>query len=121
MADKIVLKLNSTTLELTNEKYTETYKNVDSLNVSEAGTNLRAVIRTAIPTLAVSYKCDASEKKKLDGFARASSLTASKWDEYSEATVNWSCFMDNYSAELLMETATTRFYKVSFKLNDLET
>ena len=120
MANKIELKINNDTLELTNEKYEESYKNVDSLNVSEAGTNLRAVMRTAIPTLSVSYICDATEKKKLDGFARASSLSAQKWDEYSEAVDSWACFMDGYTADLIVETPTTRFYKVSFKLIDLE-
>jgi len=120
MANKIELKINNDTLELTNDKYEESYKNVDSLNVSEAGTNLRAVVRTAIPTLSVSYKCDAAEKKKLDGFARASSLLAQKWDEYSEAVDSWACFMDGYRADLIVETPTTRFYKISFTLNDLE-
>ena len=114
MANKIELKLNNETLELTNDKYEE------SLNVSEAGTNLRAVRRTAIPTLSVSYKCDATEKKKLDGFARASSLLAQKWDEYSEAADFWLCFVDGYTANLIVETPTTRFYAVSFKLIDLE-
>ena len=120
MANKIELKINNDTLELTNDKYEESYKNVDSLNVSEAGTNLRAVMRTAIPTLSVSYICDATEKKKLDGFARSSSLLAQKWDEYSEAVDSWACFMDGYTADLIVETPTTRFYKVSFKLIDLE-
>ena len=120
MANKIELKINNDTLELTNDKYEESYKNVDSLNVSEAGTNLRAVTRTAIPTLSVSYKCDATEKKKLDGFARASSLLAQKWDEYSEAVDSWACFIDGYTVDLIVETPATRFYKVSFKLVDLE-
>ena len=120
MANKIELKINNDTLELTNDKYEESYKNVDSLNVSEAGTNLRAVMRTAIPTLSVSYKCDATEKKKLDGFARSSSLLVQKWDEYSEAVDSWACFIDGYTADLIVETPTTRFYKVSFKLIDLE-
>lgn len=120
MAEKIVLKLNNTALDLTNEKYTESYKNVDSLSTSEAGTTLRAVVRTGIPTLSVSYKCIASEKALLDGFAKASSLSATKYDEVTSAAVNWSCFMSDYSADLIVETATDRFYKVSFKLNDLE-
>jgi hypothetical protein len=120
MANKIELKLNNDTLELTNDKYEESYKNVDSLNVSEAGTNLRAVIRTAIPTLSISYICDATEKKKLDGFARASSLLAQKWDEYSDAVDSWACFMDGYTANLIVETPTTRFYNINFKLIDLE-
>src|SRR5574344_126199 len=120
MANKIELKLINETLELTNDKYEESYKNADSLNVSEAGTNLRAVRRTAIPTLSVSYKCDAKEKKKLDGFARASVLLAQKWDEYSETVDSWACFVDGYTANLIVETPTTRYYKVSFTLNDLE-
>ena len=120
MANKIELKINNDTLELTNDKYEESYTNVDSLNVSEAGTNLRAVVRTAIPTLSVSYICDSTEKKKLDGFARASSLLAQKWDEYSDAVDSWACFMDGYTADLIVETPTTRFYKVSFNLIDLE-
>ena len=120
MANKIELKINNVTLELTSDKYEESYENVDSLNVSEAGTNLRAVTRTAIPTLSVSYICDATEKKKLDGFAHASSLLAHKWDEYSETVDSWACFIDGYTADLIVETPTTRFYKVGFKLIDLE-
>src|SRR5574344_1063803 len=115
MANKIELKLINETLELTNDKYEESYKNADSLNVSEAGTNLRAVIRTAIPTLSIAYKCDATEKKKLDGFARASVLLAQKWDEYSETVDSWACFLEGYTAKLIVGTPNTVFYAVSFK------
>ena len=120
MANKIELKLNNTTLALTDDKYSESYKAVDSLNTSEAGTTLRAVTRTGILTLSVSYKCNAAEKKLLDGFNRASSLICKKWDERTEAVVEWVCFMSNYQTDLIMEQGTDRFYKVSFKLNDLE-
>ncbi len=120
MAEKIVLKLNNTTLNLTNDKYTENFRNVDSVSTSEAGTTLRAVVRTGIPTLSVGYKCDAAEKALLDGFAKASSLSATRYDEVASAAVNWSCFMSDYSADLIVEEPTTRMYKVSFKLNDLE-
>lgn len=120
MAAKIKLTLNTTVLDLTNDKYTESYKNVDKLSTSEAGTTLRAVVRTAIPTLAVAYTCVDTEKKLLDGFAAASSLTAKKWDEVSGAEVSWSCFMEDYSADLIVEDSKNRFYKVSFKLVDLE-
>lgn len=120
MADVISLKLDNITLDLTNDKYSESFKNVDSLKTSEAGTTLRAVVRTGIPSLSVAYKCDGTEKGKLDTLNRASKLTCKRWNEESGAVVTWHCFMSNYSADLILETATTRFYKVSFKLEDLE-
>lgn len=121
MADKIVLKINSTVLELTSDKYSEKFSAVDSINTSEAGTTLRSVVRTGIPTLSVSYKCDATEKAKLDTFNKASSLTVKRWSEEASAEITWRAYMDGYSADLIIETSNTRFYKVSFTLKDLET
>lgn len=120
MADKIRLALNNTYLDLSADKYTETHSAVDTINKSEAGTTLRAVVRTGIPTLSVSYKCDATEKALLDGFSRTSSLTCKRWSEGAAAETSWTCYMSNYQADLEIETSDTRFYKVSFKLNDLE-
>lgn len=120
MANVIELKLNNTTLTLTADKYKTSYKSVDALNTSEAGTTIRSVIRTGILTMDIGYKCDAAEKKLLDGWNKASSLTCKYYDEETSAVKTWTCFMSNYSADLIMETSTTRFYKVSFKLNDLE-
>lgn len=115
---KIKLYLNSTELDLTNDKYTESYKNIDQVNTSENGTTLRAVTRTAIPTLSVAYKGTQGEKILLDVFAAASKLTAQKWDEATSNYINWSCFISDYSADLIVE-GNSRFYKLSFKLNDL--
>lgn len=122
MADtrKIRLYFNEVELILTDDKYTENYIHVDSWNVSEAGTNLRAVVRTHIPSLSISYKCDATEKANLDTFDQASRLTCSRWDESTETMIDWPCCMVNYSADLIIEDNSTRWYKVSFKLNDLE-
>lgn len=120
MADKIVLKINDVALELTNDDYKEDFSNVDSVNVSEAGTNLRAVIRTGILGMSISYKCDAAEKARLDAYSKLSSVVVKKWDEETGSEIAWNCFITNYSTSLIMETPTTRFYKVSFKLKDLE-
>lgn len=118
----ITLKLNNHTLELTDDKYTESYTAVDSLNTSEAGTTLRAVTRTGIPSLSVAYKCDEDEKALLDYLVKQSSLVAKKWSEDdSGELIEWDCFMSNYSADLIVDGSAHRFYKVSFKLNDLET
>lgn len=121
MTEKIVLKLNNIALELTNDSYNESFSSVDNVNTSEAGTTLRDVTRTGIPSLSVAYECDGMEKAKLDAFSKASSLTATRYDETSQDNIEWDCFMSNYSANLIVETDDTRFYSVSFKLEDLET
>ena len=117
----IQLTINNNTLELTYDKYSESYSAVDTVNMSEAGTTLRAVVRTGIPTLSVSYKCIDSEKALLDYLNKQSSLTATKWsEEDSGADIEWTCYMSNYTADLIVDGDAHRFYKVSFKLNDLE-
>ena len=119
--ETVTLSLNGHVLELTDDKYSESYGAVDSRNTSEAGTTLRAVTRTHIPTLSVSYKCIDSEKAFLDECDKASRLTANKWsEEDSGCLLEWDCFMSNYSADLIVDGESHRFYKVSFKLNDLE-
>lgn len=120
MADKIVLEINNVALDLTDDDYTAEYKNVDTINTSEAGTTLRAVIRTDIRSMAISYTCTADEVAKLRGYNKLSSVTAKVWDEATSAVSSWKCFFSGYKEKLLVETPDTRFYKVSFKLNDLE-
>lgn len=120
MANKIVLKIDNVTLNLTDDKYTEDFANVDSLNKSEAGTNLRAVTRTGIPSMSISYTCDETELAFLEQKAKASSITVKKWSEENDATVTWNCFISGFKKDLIVETDDNRFYKVSFKLNDLE-
>lgn len=117
----IQLTLNGHTLELTDDKYTESFRAVDTINTSEAGTTLRAVVRAGVPTLSVSYKCIDSERAVLDYLNRQSSLTASRWsEEDSGLDLQWTCYMSDYSADLISEDSSHRYYKVSFKLNDLE-
>lgn len=116
----IQLTLNGHALDLTDDKFSESFSAVDSISTSEAGTTLRAVTRAGIPTLSVSYKCLETEKALLDEMSRASSLIASRWSEESAATVQWVCYMNGYSADLITERGSHRYYKVSFKLNDLE-
>lgn len=117
----IQLTLNGHTLELTSDKYTESFNAVDTINTSEAGTTLRAVVRAGVPSLSVAYKCIDSEKAALDYLNKQSSLTATRWSEDdSGADIQWTCYMSNYSADLISEDSSHRYYKVSFKLNDLE-
>lgn len=120
MANKIILKIDNVALELTDDKYTEDFSNADSLNKSEAGTNLRAVTRTGIPSMSISYTCDESELAFLETKAKASSISVKKWSEENNTEITWACFISNFKKDLIVETDDNRFYKVSFKLNDLE-
>lgn len=113
------LRLNGTALQLTKGTYKESYNNVDKVNTSEGGNTLRAVTRTGILTLNCSYTCDGAEKVLLDIFAKAVSLNASIFSEESGTLTEWLCYMTGYSADLIVENGSTRFYKVTFTLNDL--
>lgn len=120
MAAKIVLKLNGTALALTNDKFDEDQSAVDSVNTSEAGTTLRSVTRTGIKGYSVGYTAIETDKILLDGYNKAAKLTATIYDEATSAEKTWSCYMSNYKASLILEDKSHRYYKVSFKLNDLE-
>lgn len=124
MADVIVLKINKggtfKELQLTNDSYKEPLSNIDHWSISEAGTNLRAVTRTGIPTLSVSYECDETDLKLLIWASKQSKLEVKKWSEESQSEVTWNCAMTDLSPSLKVETPNNRFYKVSFKLKDLE-
>lgn len=120
MAAKIVLKLNGTALDLTNDKFDEERSSVDSINTSEAGTTLRSVTRTGVKGYSVSYTAIETDKILLDGFANAAYLTATIYDESTAAEKTWRCYISNYKVSLILEDKSHRFYKVSFKLNDLE-
>lgn len=115
----ISLELNGVSLALTKDEYREGYSNVDKRQMSEGGTTLRSVTRLGILTLAVSYKCDGLEKARLENFSKMEMLTATLYDEVAHSYKTWQCYMDDFSAKLLVEDESERFYRVSFKLYDL--
>lgn len=117
---KIKLIINDVELELTNDGYSKSLSSVDSRNTSEAGTTLRAVTRTGIPSLDISYKCIETEEVKLETYSKQSSLLAQLLDESTGELISWRCFMDGFKSDLVVEDNNHRYYNVSFKLNDLE-
>lgn len=117
---KIKVLINEVELELTNDSYSESLSSVDSRNTSEAGTTLRAVVRTGIRELSISYECIETEKIKLEAYSKLSSLNAQIYDEASDSMMNWECFIDGFKSDLAVEDNHHRYYNVSFKLIDLE-
>lgn len=122
MAAVIDLKINDVSLKLTNDSYKTTFSSVDNKATTEAGTTLRAVTRTGIKKMSISYKCDQVEKILLESYQALSYLTCKYYDETTSSMKSWRCYMDGYSEDLITESVgdKTRFYKVSFTLNDLE-
>lgn len=119
MANKIILKINGTALNLTNDSFKESFSSVDNINTSEAGTTLRSVTRTGIPSRSFSFKCTETDKILLDGYSKLSRVTATLFNEAAGTNKTWECFISNYSSDLIIEDGSHRYYKVSFKLNDL--
>lgn len=118
MAAVIALYLNNTEIPLTAGTYKEERKYVDNQLTSAAGTILRTVIRSGIVGLSVGLVADETTKATLDAFADMGSLTVKYYSEKSAALVEFTGFIDGYSADLKIEdtTNTHRWYDISFSV-----
>lgn len=120
MSYVINLKINNVALDLTDDQFDVSFKSIDNRNTSEAGTTLRSVTRTGIRSMSISYQCIETDKILLEAYSKKSSLTAKFYDETTSTNIEWRCFMDGYSENLVSEDNAHRNYKVSFNLLDLE-
>lgn len=122
MSDKIILKIDTSTLELTKDSYQETLGSEEQIFKTEAGTKNRLVLRSGIYGLSVSYKGTEAEKIILDAAVKADSVSVTVWDETTSAQVTHTMFIDpgSYSTSLILEDSDHRYYSFSFKLVDLE-
>lgn len=116
----ITLILNGITLNLTKDTFKKKLSGVAKNQTSEGGTTLRSVTRLGIPTYSIRYKCDGLEESRLEALAKEQMLTATLFDETTRGNIRWQCYMDEFNSELIVEDDETRYYKVSFTLNDLE-
>ena len=117
---KIGLKLDGTALNLTDDDYKIDYKNIDTINTSEAGTNLRSATRLGVKEMTIAYKCIETELSTLRTANEKSYITATYYDEKTSQDKTWRCYMSGYKESLILEDNSHRYYKVSFKLVDLE-
>ena len=121
MAAVIALYLNNVEIPLTAGSYTEKRTYIDNRMTSEAGTTLRVLVRGGIVGLEVKLTADETTKASLDGYADAGSLTVKYYSEKSSAYVEFTGFIDGYSADLKVEdtTNTHRWYDISFSVVNL--
>ena len=121
MAAVTALYLNNTEIPLTAGTFTEERTYVDNRMTSEAGTTLRVLVRSGIVGLKVKLTANEATKAALDGYADAESLTVKYYSEKSSAYVEFTGFIDGYSADLKVEdvTNTHRWYDISFSVVNL--
>ena len=118
MAAVIALYLNGTEIPLTAGTYKEERTYVDNQLTSAAGTILRTVIRSGIVGLSVALVGDETTKATLDAFADMGSLTVKYYSEKAAALVEFTGFIDGYSADLKVEDTANvhRWYDINFSV-----
>ena len=121
MSDKIELYIDSSTLELSKDSFTEKLGSEEKIFKTEAGTKNRLIQRTGIYGLSVSYKGTEAEKIILDAAVQQNSVTVKTWDETTSALVTRTMYIDpsSYSSSLISEDSNHRYYSFSFELVDL--
>lgn len=112
------LYFNGTEIPLTAGTYKEERTYVDNQLTSAAGTILRTVIRSGIVGLSVGLVADETTKATLDAFADMGSLTVKYYSEKAAALVEFTGFIDGYSADLKIENTANRhrWYDISFSV-----
>jgi hypothetical protein len=115
------LYFNNTAIPLTAGTFTEKRTFVDNRMTSQAGTTMRVMVRSGIVGLEVKLTADDEEKAVLDGFADAESLAVKYYSEKAAALVEFTGFIDGYSASLKVEDTTNehRWYEISFSVVNL--
>jgi len=115
------LYFNNTAIPLTAGTFTEKRTFIDNRMTSQAGTTMRVMVRSGIVGLEVKLMADDEEKAVLDGFTDAESLAVKYYSEKAAALVEFTGFIDGYSASLKVEDNTNehRWYEVSFSVANL--
>ena len=116
----IRLIINETEIALNKGSYKEFPRMIETRNETEAGTTHRDIVRTGIGYLNVSMTADETEKAFFDSCVNASMLSVQYWSEGEAGMVTKTMFMDpgSYSAALITEAGSHRFYTVSFTLEE---
>lgn len=99
---------------------TRSYKH--NLRETEAGTNVRELIRTGIKGLGVETKVNGADLAKLETYADALSINVQVFSESDGGLIPWQAFISDFQSSLIIDADETakRYYTVTFTLEDLE-
>ena len=112
-------KIGQTTVTLNDDEYTEKYGNVEYTQVTEAGTTRRDTVRIGfLSELNIAITTDETTRAVFDLAAKQDSLTLTLWSEGAETT--WACFMTNYQCQLVRDTDSTVYWRITCTFRDLE-
>lgn len=107
-------------IALDDDNYTETYGFVDHNRQTEAGTTRRDVVRIGyLAELSIKINTTGAVKKKFDEAADDDSLTLTLWNTKTDSTRTWTCYIDDYKAQAIRDTATETYWSISCTFKDL--
>lgn len=117
------IKINNTSIPFSGSMK-EKYDTIETVNTSEAGTDIVQTERVDKLTLSISYTMLSSFLSTLEGWKNSTvPLTVSIYDFTTAAYKDRSMRMRNYSKELKENSqdlaVTTGIWKVSFELKEL--
>ena len=104
-------------------KWTETYKNVETVNTSEAGTDIVNITRIGKLSVTAQYKCTDVWAQKFIGYSRQHTLTVKIYDTLTAAYKEYTMRMKGFKQELVKKSdrlaATNGVWKIEFTLEEI--
>ena len=103
--------------------WTETSDVVESVQTSEAGTDIIQVTRYDKLKISASYGCLSDQVKVFKAYSKQSTISVSIYDQIAETYVTRTMRMRNFSANYVKDsqdlTVTKGVWKVSFNLLEI--
>ena len=121
MDDKIYLKIDNDVLPVEpNKGYSLSLSDYDNVNKTEAGTSIREVTRVDIPSISVSFDCDAEMLRDMRKYKSKASVSVEYYDPSKSGDLNKDeMFVTGYSEQMLADTNDGGIWRVKFNLEDL--
>lgn len=121
MDDKIYLKIDNDVLPVEpNKGYSLSLSDYDNVNKTEAGTSIREVTRVDIPSISVSFDCDAEMLRDMRKYKSKASVSVEYYDPSKSGDLNKDeMFVTGYSEQMLADTDEGGIWRVKFNLEDL--
>ena len=95
-------------------------KKIDNVNKTEAGTSIREVTRVDIPSISVSFDCDAEMLRDMRKYKSKPSVLVEYYDPSKSGDLSEDeMYVKGYSEQMLADTDDGGIWRVKFSLEDL--
>lgn len=126
-SNRIYLQINNDVLPVEPGKgYTINLGDYEQIDKTEAGTTVRNLTRTGIPSISVKLSCNKQMLQNLRNLKKSLSLDVKYYDPDKDTDENGNnlannlMYMTGYSEKMLADTKDGGIWDVSFSLEDLE-